>query len=204
MKRWRRASALPLLAAIGLALSGCGQWLLSPGNPAQSAGTGLNSTMPPVVSFGTDGTVGYIEAPVGDAVNASVNPVVALQTSLRSTKNVDGSRGGVVRAGRYSVAIPPGAFSGSATVTLSMPDSNVMLCDLSITPSSANRFKYPAQLTADFSSSGITDASTLTTYWYDPARLTWVNLSTKSRVSGFAVTTALDHFSTYVAAKAGW
>src|SRR2546428_11237745 len=139
MKRWRKASALPLLAAIGLALSGCSQSPLSPGNPAQSAGTGLNSTRPPVVSFGTDGTVGYIQAPVGDEVDSS-DPAAALQASLRSTKNVDGGRGGVVRVGRFSVAIPPGAFSGSATVTMSMPDSNVMICDLSITPSSANRF----------------------------------------------------------------
>jgi hypothetical protein len=106
--------------------------------------------------------------------------------------------------GRFSVKLPAGAFSGTATVTMSMPDSNLMICDLSISPSSANKFKYPAQLTADFSSSGITDVSTLTTYWYDPTRVTWVSLSMKSRISGSAVTTALEHFSKYGSGKAGW
>jgi hypothetical protein len=79
-----------------------------------------------------------------------------------------------------------------------------MVCELSISPSSANRFRYPAQLTADLSSASITDASTFTTFWYNPTRLTWVNLSTKSSTSGSTITTALDHFSTYASGKAGW
>ena len=204
MKGWLKAPALTLLAAIGLGLSGCSQSPLSPGNPAQGGGTSFNSAMPPIVSFGADGTVDYVVAPVGTADNPSVNLAGALPTSLRSTANLDGSRGGMVRVGRFSVKIPPGAFIGPATVTMSMPDSNVMICDLAITPQAANKFKYPVQLTADFSSSGITDVSTLTTYWYDPTRITWVNLSAKSRISGSAVTTALEHFSTYGSGKAGW
>ena len=204
MKGWLKAPALTLLAAIGLGLSGCSQSPLSPGNPAQGGGTSFNSAMPPIVSFGADGTVDYVVAPVGTADNPSVNLASGLPRSVSATVRVDGSRGGVVRAGRFGVKIPPGAFSGLANVTLSMPDSTVMICDLSIAPQTANNFKNPAQLAADFSSSGITDVSTLTTYWYDPTRLTWVNLSAKSRISGSTVTTALDHFSTYAAGKAGW
>ena len=204
MKGWRTAPALTLLAANGLLLSGCSQSPLSPENPAQNAGTGLNSVTPPIVSFGADGTVDYVSAPVETTDSPSVNLAGSLPASLKSTVNMDGSRGGMVRVGRFTVKLPAGAFSGTATVTLSMPDSNVMICDLSITPSSANKFRYPAQLTADFSSSGITDVSTLTTYWYDPARITWVNLSAKSRISGSTVTTALEHFSKYGSGKAGW
>jgi len=203
MKGWLKAPALTLLAAIGLALSGCSQSPLSPENPAQGGGTGLNSVTPPIVSFAADGTVDYVVAPV-DTTDNPVNLAGALPTSLKSTANVDGGRGGMVRVGRFSVKIPAGAFSGAATVTMSMPDSNVMICDLSITPSSANKFRYPAQLTADFSSSAMTDVSTLTTYWYDPTRITWVNLSARSRISGSTVTTALEHFSKYGSGKAGW
>jgi hypothetical protein len=201
MKGWRTAPALTLLVAIGLLLSGCSQSPLSPENPAQ---TGLNSVTPPIVSFAADGTVDYVVAPVDTTDDPSVTLAGPLPTSLKSTVNVDGSRGGLVRVGRFSVKLPAGAFSGTATVTMSMPDSNLMICDLSISPSSANKFKYPAQLTADFSSSGITDVSTLTTYWYDPTRVTWVSLSMKSRISGSAVTTALEHFSKYGSGKAGW
>ena len=203
MKRWRKASGASLLAGICLVLSGCSQSLLSPGNP-QSPGTDLIPAKPPIVSFAPDGTVDYVPAPVGDAVNGDLNLAGAPSKSLSSTAMVEGSRGGVLRAGRFSVKLPPGAFSGSANVTLSMPDSTLMICELSISPSSANRFRYPAKLTADLSSSGITDASTYTTYWYDPARLTWVNLSAKSNVSGSTVTTALEHFSKYGSGKAGW
>ncbi|HMI31010.1 MAG TPA: hypothetical protein VK527_04660 [Candidatus Limnocylindrales bacterium] len=201
MKRWRKASTLSLLAAI--CLSGCSQSLLSPEN-AQNAGTGQSPEKPPIVSFAPDGTVDYVPAPVGDAVYEDVNLAISPTKSLSTTVMVEGIHGGMLRAGRFSVKIPAGAFSGSATVTLSMPDSTLMICDLSISPSSANRFRYPAKLTADLSSSGITDASTYTTYWYDPARLTWVNLSARSMTSGSTVTTALEHFSTYGSGKAGW
>jgi hypothetical protein len=205
MRRWRKASALTLLAALGLALSGCSQSPLAPENPSSNAGTGPNRVPPPIVSFEADGsTVDYVTAPVDTAVDAVVNLAGGLPTSLKSTMMVDGSRGGMLRAGRFSVKVLPGAFSGTATVTLSMPDSNLMICDLSISPASANRFKIPAQLTADFSSSSITDVSTLTTYWYDPTHITWVNLSARSRTTGSVVTTALDHFSTYGSGKAGW
>jgi hypothetical protein len=79
-----------------------------------------------------------------------------------------------------------------------------MLCDLSISPPTANRFKIPAQLMADISCASITDASTFTVYWYDPTRLAWVSLLARSRTSGTAIVTSLDHFSRYAAGKAGW
>ena len=205
MRRLRKASALTLLAALGLAFSGCSQSPLAPENASSNAGTGPNRVPPPIVSFEADGsTVDYVTAPLDTMVDGVVHLVGALPTSLKSTVTVDGTRGGLVRAGRFSVKIPPGAFSGTASVTVSMPDSTVMICDLAISPASANRFKIPAQLTADFSSSSITDVSTLTTYWYDPTRVTWVSLSAKSRISGSAVTTALEHFSKYGSGKAGW
>jgi hypothetical protein len=199
MKRWRKASALSLIAGISLALGGCSQSPLSPENTAQNP----EAAAPPIVRFEAD-SIDYVSAPVGSTVDGSVNLATGLTTTVSSTVKVDGSQGGMVRAGRFSVRLPAGAFSGTAIVTLSMPDSTVMICDLSISPSSANKFRYPALLTADLSSSRLTDASTFTTYWYNPTRLTWVSLYAKSSTSGSTITTALDHFSTYGSGKAGW
>ena len=42
------------------------------------------------------------------------------------------------------VMLRPGAFSGLAGIAVSMSDSTVMICDRTITPASANKFKIPA------------------------------------------------------------
>jgi len=125
-------------------------------------------------------------------------------TRLAATARDDGNLGGTIRAGRYSVMIPPGAFVGPATVTVSMPDSTVMICDLAISPAAANKFLKPVQLMANLYSPDMTDASGCTNYWFDPTRNTWVSLATKSRCSGATITTNLSHFSKYGSGKAGW
>src|SRR6266850_2367488 len=172
----RRASALAILVGVGLVLAGCNR---SPLGPDDWAPIDTMSTLP------------------AESLEA------ASPTAVRVSASMDGDRGGMLRAGRFSVKVPPGALTGIATVTLTMPDSTMMVCDLSIAPSSANTFKVPVQLTADLSSTDV-DASTLTMYWYDPNHLTWVNCSAKSRTLGTLVTMSLDHFSRYGAGKAGW
>ena len=206
MSRRLRASALGLLAGIGLSLAGCSQSPLSPVESGLNGGAGGSSTPPPIVTFASNGTVDYVWAPVGAAVDASASVSLAstLPRSVSSSQRIDGSRGGTLRAGRFTVKIPAGAFSGPATVTVSMADSTVMICDLTIAPGSANKFQVPAQLTADLSAPNITDATNFTMYWYDPAGKVWVNLFAKSTISGTNVTSSLEHFSTYAAGKAGW
>jgi len=198
-----RASALGVLVGTVFALGGCSlsQSPLSPGAPAGTAGM---PTPPPIASFDPGGAVSYVWAPIGDQAGSPLKAGTLTPRFLISASYIDGSRGGTVRAGRFSVMLPAGAFSGPAVVTVSMSDSTVMICDLTISPATANKFKTPALLTADLSSPGLIDAAAFTTYWYDPAKAAWVNLLAKSRVSGTKVTTTLDHFSTYAAGKAGW
>ncbi|HXL15456.1 MAG TPA: hypothetical protein VN972_05160 [Methylomirabilota bacterium] len=201
MNATRRATALAALVSAGLLLAGCERSPLGPGDSAQSV-----SMAPPVVAFTPDGTVDYVWAPI-DTVEVepeSIGTASLPPRSLSASVRIDGSRGGMVRAGRFSVKIPAGAVSGTATVTLTMPDSTVMVCDLSIAPSSANAFNVPVQLTADLSSTDLPDASSLTMYWYDPIRVTWVNCASKSRTMGTQITMNLEHFSRYAAGKAGW
>jgi hypothetical protein len=197
-RRWKASVALALVTGIGLALAGCTQSPLAPSNPLVNGGT---TEAPPILTF-TDGTADYVTAPVDSALNGvwAGTPTTRI---VSASAVIDGSRGGRVRAGRFSVTLPPGCFEGLAAVTVSMADSTVMICDLQISPPTANKFSKPAELSADLTGLSA-DATTLTMYWYDPTRRTWVNLAAKSETSDTHVTASLEHFSTYGAGKAGW
>jgi hypothetical protein len=202
-RRWK-ASGLAALVGVALALAGCGKSPLAPDSGSGSAGV-FTPVTPPLVSIAEDGTVSYVTAPLSADSDSALAPLLPPPSrTVTATVKVDGNQGGTIRAGRFSVMIPPGAFVGPATVTVTMPDSTVMICDLSISPAAANKFSKPVQLTADLSSPDMTDASGCTNYWFDPTRLTWVSLVSKSRCSGSLVTTSLSHFSKYGSGKAGW
>ena len=202
-RRWRASGLWVLMGAV-LLLSGCGQSPVGPTDPSQGSGAGGTRQAPPLVTVAPDGTVTYVDAPY-DTMKETPGGVLPLPpASVRASAWISGSVGGVVRAGRFAVRIPAGAFLGLAQVTVTMPDSSMMLCDLSISPASANQFKVPVQLVADLSATDMTDASTCTMYWYDPNRVLWKNLVAKTRTSGMLVVTELDHFSKYAAGKAGW
>src|SRR5207253_1628162 len=135
------------------------------------------------VSIAEDGTTGYVEVPDGTPSVDSLGVASPLKT-VAHTVAIDGDLGGEMRAGRFRLNVPAGAYKGVARITMTMPDSTVMVCDLAIAPVSANNFKVPVALTADLSSRSMTDASGCTNYWYDPSRLRWVSLVSKSRCSG--------------------
>jgi hypothetical protein len=61
---------------------------------------------------------------------------------------IQGQRGGIVVAGKFAVVIPPGAFSGMATVTVEVPDPMQPMVQLSIEPASKNNFSKPVTLVA--------------------------------------------------------
>jgi hypothetical protein len=204
-RRWK-ASGLAVLAGIGLLLSGCST---SPLDPGASSQTGTGRGAPPVVSFAADGTVNYVDAPCDSTGSASTDSTSLIADLLHPnlvsvSARIDGNVGGSVRAGRFTVKVPAGAFVGPATVTVTMPDSTLMLCDLSISPAAANHFAVPVLLVADLSSATLTDASTFTMYWYDPTLVSWLSLIGKTRTTGSLVVTDLNHFSKYASGKAGW
>jgi hypothetical protein len=192
-----KASVLAVLVGVGLALAGCTQSPVAP--ESTPTGDGNRSGAPPLVSIQADGTMDYVTVP-----ESTLPDPTPRSTALVASTLVEGGRGGTLRVGRFSLAIPAGAFEGSAVVTMTMPDSTLMVCDLEITPLTQNHFKVPAELTADLSAPGKLDASDCTNYWYDPLSMRWVNLESKSRCSGTLITTNLEHFSTYGSGKAGW
>lgn len=128
-------------------------------------------------------------------------------TSSSVSKDLDGTKGGTFRNGRFTLVVPPGAYSGKATLTILVPDASVMECQLSITPADANRFLVPVQLVADWSGATNVDVASLETLWYDEATLVWVSMpGSVVSIGSSTITTPLPHFSTYgvTDGKAGW
>src|SRR5437867_5781834 len=117
--RWRTTAGLALVAGIGLALAGCARSPLAVPNGG-AAGTYAS---PPIITVSSDGTLGYVPAPVGMAAEGALRGGRLTSRSLSVSATVEGARGGTIRAGRFSVQIPAGAFSGSATVMVSMAGS---------------------------------------------------------------------------------
>jgi len=202
MNRWP-LSTLWFLVAVGLVLGGCSQSPLAPRDPNSVT----TAVAPPIAQFADDGSLGYVGTP-GDSLPPEHNPDTTATpqrpNAIRTMAKVSCDRGGALRAGRFTLKIPAGALPEDAVVALSMPDSTLMVCDIEITPSSANHFKLPVQLMANLSTSTMEDVSTCTMYWYDPTRASWVSLEGKSRTANCVVTTDLEHFSRYGSGKAGW
>ncbi len=123
--------------------------------------------------------------------------------TISSSATVDGMVGGTVRCGRWTVVVPPGAYSGAGTITISVPDKSATTCDLDIKPGGLNGFLVPVELS--LSTQGLNvDPTTLTIYWYDPATGKWMDVHGTGDSGKQTLTAYLYHFSTYAAGKAGW
>ena len=183
------------VAALLSFLLGCGT---SPTAPANMGGGALvqgGTTSPPILKVNADGTVSYVQV-------SHVNLGGTLPPQTKSAK-IDGNKGGSVNCGRFTVIVPPGAFVGPATITVSVADPTVLICDLSITPLAANKFKVPVQLVTDLKDLNVSPGNE-TTYWYDPTRDLWVDMNADPDASAKTVTANLNHFSQYGTGKAGW
>ena len=143
----------------------------------------------------------FVRVPVGGA-----QPFSTISSSTNS-KDIDGSKGGSIDNGRFTLIVPPGAFTGIATVTILVPNPTVMQCQLTITPPEANHFAIPVQLVADCHDASQLNVSSLATLWYDELNQRWtlVNGSVIS-IPNSTITTPLMHFSYYgiFDGKAGW
>ena len=119
------------------------------------------------------------------------------------TQVVDGAVGGLLSRGIWTARIPSGAFSGTASVSLSaLSGSNV--CQLEISPASKNGFAKPVTLTAKIPL-GMSAASA-EIEWLNPQTQAWEPVAGSS-VNPLArtVSAPLWHFSTYrVGGRSGW
>jgi hypothetical protein len=205
------ASSLLLL----LAGAGC---KTSPTAPTSSENeTSTPASTPPLLRISADGSASWVDLPTALRSSSfgswSYDPSRALTTSVK----IDGSVGGRVVCGRYVATIPAGAFDGVGIITMTLPDTTLMLCDLEISPSSLNGFLLPIDLALHTTK---TDAAidSLDFYWWDPAKSDWTAMGCQKSTTLDAVLqpellTAdpvvgvqleLNHFSRYMAGKAGW
>ena len=151
----------------------------------------------------------FLRVPAGTAQPYSAGPGSG---SSISSSCIDGSKGGTVSNGRFQLCIPPGAFIGTGTISISVPDPAVMQCQLSISPAGLNGFLVPVQLIADYGSSsgpgpGSPAPSDPALLWFDEVNQRWVRMPGSSVTSwNNTLTTPLPHFSSYgvIGNKAGW
>jgi len=224
---WHLSVRIRALAAATLLLAfvlGCGTSPVEP-DPSTSGGSGGGDpapapTGPEVLVINPDGSVSYTRPPA-DSTGASaagtvnVEPVPADRKLSESTV-MDGAVGGKMRCGRFVLLVPGGAFAGTGTVTMSMPDSTVMIVDLSIEPADLNGFQKPIDL-AITTTDVMVSPESLQLYYYNPDLKEWTSLSCDTAVEddprlveeqSVTVTrgllTPLNHFSKYSAGKAGW
>lgn len=214
VRNWkRRVGAGALLLAV-VALAGC---VGNPMAPVVATGSGdpglVGAPMEPLVlTVNADGAGSLAPPPPDSLVETQVTlldqaPIEAVATAvpgaLLARQDIDGAVGGTIRCGRFSLEFAPGAFVGTATVQMAVPDSTLMLCDLSIAPARLNRFNAPVVLTLDARNPNVS-VGTLTIYWFDSDTRLWVDMRARRDVSAGQLSQQLTHFSRYAGGKAGW
>ena len=159
-------------------------------------------------SFVTGGAGGGGGSNYTGSLSSTLVVVPALSTgSIAGSKLVSGARADSLIVGRFKLRIPAGAISGSATVSITVPDPTVLQCDLSINPGTANHFTSPVTLSSDFTGAVVADPTTLVEVWFDEAAQVWrVVPGSSVDVANSRVVAPLSHFSSYGVAqgKAGW
>ena len=220
--QWHFSVRVRALAAATLLLAfvtGCGTSPVEPnlesdglgGDPAPAP------TGPEVLVINPDGSVSYTRPPADDG-SANASAVEVLPTGDRKISEsveMDGDVGGKMKCGRFVVLVPAGAFAGKGTVTMSMPDSTVMIVELEIAPAELNGFLKPVDLAITTTDVSVSPDS-LQLYYYNPETKEWESLSCDNTVEDDprlveeelvttrGLLTPLQHFSKYSAGKAGW
>ncbi len=182
LRKFQTAATLAALCAV----VGCSTLPTEPQNGASdgSTATGLSSTTQPL--------------PAG-ARSAQ---------SATASMEIDGTLGGVVAAGDFTVVIPPLAISGTASVTVTQPDLSKPVVQLNITPESANEFKLPVTLIANASRMDPKRLAVAYMSYFNPGTRKWEPVQgSKVDLVLRTVQAPLMHFSTYrveSGGKAGW
>ena len=132
--------------------------------------------------------------------------VPALPGPTSGSKLINGLLGGTLQVGRFTLVVPPLAFSGSATIRINVPDASQMKVELNISPASANHFRLPVVLSSNVAGADTPLISKLETVWFDELAGVWRPVPGSAvNVTGLTVYAPLYHFSTYgVQGKAGW
>jgi len=204
-----------LAAAALLALTGCNGAFTLPFEPQSQTPTEQAPPAGPEILVVEESNATQYLMATADSVPMPADPVEGtLDRSITVTTKMDGQVGGRLRCGRFVLVVPKDAWIGKGDVTMSMPDSTVMLVDLSIYPSSLNKFAVPVTLCLVTDGTSV-QLQALSMYWWDPEAAKWMSQVTDKDLTdnpdllyganytqGMAI--ELGHFSRYSGGKAGW
>ncbi|HET9950191.1 MAG TPA: hypothetical protein VFS09_00205 [Candidatus Eisenbacteria bacterium] len=220
----RSRSAVRALLAVaslllGIAAVGCNS---TPTAPAGSGGGGTAPyDSPPLLQIEADGSASWVSLPValrsGSPGTSYDDATFDPSRRLSASVTIDGTLGGRVVCGRYVATVPAGAFAGVGTITMTLPDSTLMLCDLEISPADLNGFLAPIDLALHTTKTS-TDVDSVDFYWWDTEKGDWTSMGSQKSTTLDPVLTDellgtdpivgvrldLNHFSRYMAGKAGW
>ena len=221
---WHLSVRVRALAAATLLLAfvtGCGTTPLDPVPPGDpGVGNPAPPTGPEVLVINPDGSVSYTRPPADASLAADAStyePQPTGERRLTRSAMVDGADGGKLRCGRFVLLLPPGAYNGTGTVTMTMPDSTVMIVELEISPADLNGFQKPIDLAITTTDVAVSPDS-LQLYYYNPDVKEWQSLEcdktleddprldedAEPTTTTHGLMTPLSHFSRYSAGKAGW
>ena len=181
---WQSRHLVFLLAGM-LALAGCSDLPTKPGMDSPASETMVSVTE---------------SSDAGTQTLTTTSPI--------TSKRTIGLLGGTVRAGDFTIIVPPGALLTTATITVRQPDPARPVVELSITPASANRFLLPVLLVANAKKMQTSLLSVAYISYYNPSTGQWERVAgTSVSILNLTVTAPLWHFSTYrvtSGGKAGW
>ena len=136
-----------LAIAALLALTGCNGLFSLPLEPQSQTPTDPPPQAGPEILVVEPTNTTEFRMATYDSVPMAADPVEGtLDRSLKVTTTIDGHEGGRMRCGRFVLVVPQDAWVGKGDVTMSMPDTTVMLVDLDINPISLNKFAQPVTL----------------------------------------------------------
>lgn len=131
----------------------------------------------------------------------------ALSGATGVSKLIDGTVGGTLKSGKWTLEIPAGAFNGTATISMTeiVATDGCPTVDLAISNPALNNFSRPVWLSHKDKANA--DRSI---YWWDPSAQVWREVPGLIRglldSLGIELKVPLFHFSTYSVrgGKAGW
>ena len=158
------------------------------------AGCGKDNPLSP--DRGGIATPNFITVPQAGGEKDGAKPA-AISQSFR----LDHNPGGLFTFDRYTVYLPPKFtdVAGVLTLTITVPDPNVLMCDLTISPDKANKFKLPVVLTTSYAGTSGTPGS-VSELWFNPTTNLWETIQSQDNAVLLTVSTSLMHFSRYALA----
>jgi hypothetical protein len=137
----------------------------------------------------------------------SLPPLSPTPAGDDEAREIAGLVGDALKAGRFRVDLPPGAFDGIAAVRIAVADTMLLHCRLDIAPLSKNHFLRPVTLRVSLA--GVAHPERMGIVWRYGATGEWSVAESRFDPGTGVLTTELEHFSEYAVSevfrnKAGW